>query len=59
VVPGLGALFDLALLASLDRDALILGICWLAVGIGYLAYLTRGFKTPPPDLDIEAAEEAG
>ena len=58
MVPGLGALFDLALLASLDRDAQILGVSWLALGVVYLACLTRGFRTPPPDLDIEAADGA-
>jgi putrescine importer len=55
LVPALGAIFDLALLANLDRDAQILGVSWLALGVVYLAYLTRGFRSPPPDLDIEAA----
>ncbi len=59
ILPGIGALLDLGLLVSLDKDALILGIVWLAVGIAYLAHLTRFFRVPPPDLDMEAAEEAG
>ncbi len=59
VVPGLGAILDLGLLASLDKDAQILGVIWLAIGVGYLTYLTKGYKVPPPDLDIEEAEGAG
>jgi amino acid transporter len=58
LVPALGAAFDLALLASLDSDAQILGASWLTLGVVYLAVLTRGFRRPPPDLDIEAAEGA-
>lgn len=52
VLPCIGALIDAYLLTKLDGMALKLGISWLAIGIGYLAILTRGFRTAPPEMDI-------
>jgi hypothetical protein len=26
---------------------------WLALGVCYLAYLTRGFRRPPPEVTFE------
>jgi putrescine importer len=56
VVPAVGALLDIALLLNLSHLAHLLGLCWLALGLGYLAVLTRGFRRPPPEIDILAAE---
>ncbi|MEU1619290.1 APC family permease [Streptomyces sp. NPDC005722] len=53
VVPAVGALIDLWLLLHLDGKALTLGVIWLALGVAYLAYLTRGFRTPPPELTFD------
>lgn len=53
IAPAIGAAVDIWLLTHLDAKALVLGVCWLALGICYLAYLTRGFRTPPPELTFE------
>jgi putrescine importer len=50
VIPLIGAAIDVTLLTQLDKDALILGLCWLGIGIAYLVFLTRGFTRQPPDL---------
>ncbi|MCI2423717.1 APC family permease [Saccharopolyspora sp. K220] len=52
VVPVIGAAIDIWLLVNLDSAALVLGSIWLVVGIVYLAYLTRLFRTPPPTMDV-------
>ena len=52
VIPVAGALCDLYLLWNLDSRAMILGIIWLAVGIAYLAYLTRFFQSAPPEVEF-------
>ncbi|MDT7747577.1 MAG: putrescine importer [Pseudonocardiales bacterium] len=56
VAPAIGAVVDLWLLLNLDSTAKLLGLAWLVIGILYLAYLTRGFRRPPPDIDTLAAE---
>jgi len=62
VVPLVGALIDVALFTTLDRNAMVLGAVWLVVGVGYLAYLTRMFRRPAPETsfidtgDVAAAE---
>ncbi|GAA3289462.1 hypothetical protein GCM10020295_01370 [Streptomyces cinereospinus] len=53
IAPAIGATVDVWLLTNLDGKALILGLIWLALGLCYLAYLTRGFRTPPPELTFE------
>jgi putrescine importer len=56
VLPIIGALIDLYLLTQLDSTAIILGLSWLGIGIIYLLVLTRGLRTPPPEMDF--TEEA-
>jgi putrescine importer len=51
-VPGIGAVADVWLLLSLDRDAKILGLIWLVLGLAYLTYLTKFFRVPPPEVAI-------
>jgi amino acid transporter len=53
VLPALGALVDVYLLTKLDENAVLLGLAWLAVGVAYLAFLTRGFRQAPPELALE------
>jgi putrescine importer len=53
VVPVVGAAVDVWLLVHLDGIAITLGLCWLALGVCYLAYLTRGFRRPPPEMTFE------
>jgi putrescine importer len=52
VIPTVAAVCDLFLLWNLDTNAKILGVVWLAVGVAYLAYLTRFFQTVPPEMDF-------
>lgn len=51
--PTLGSLFCAYLLINLDKQALILGLSWLAIGIVILAALTKGFKHNPPEYEAE------
>ncbi|MCO1954339.1 APC family permease [Pseudomonas aeruginosa] len=53
VFPGIGLVADLWLMASLDHLAIILGLCWLALGAVYLAAITHGFREPPPEMRFE------
>lgn len=50
VFPLLGAFTTGWMLISLDRDALILGSCWLITGAIYLAFRTRLFSAPVSEL---------
>ena len=50
VSPALGAIIDIVLLFALDSTAQLIGCIWLALGVLYLAVLTRGFRRPPPEL---------
>jgi putrescine importer len=49
------AVVDVYLLLHLDGKAKLLGVIWLTCGVLYLAYLTRGFRRPPPEM--ESAED--
>lgn len=51
LLPALGAAVDVYLLTQLSCTALYLGLGWLALGIVYLAVLTRGFRRNPPEFD--------
>lgn len=53
VAPLIGLGFVGWLLTHLDSNALTLGFIWLAVGFCWLLYLTRGFRVPPPAVDLE------
>ncbi|MFC3075946.1 APC family permease [Shinella pollutisoli] len=52
IVPALGAACDLFLLWNLDGHAKMLGLLWLALGVGYLAYLTKFFQAAPPEMEF-------
>ncbi len=56
VAPEIGAVVDLYLLYNLDGKALTLGLVWLGLGVVYLAYLTRMFRVPPPEMSFTEAE---
>ena len=58
VCPAIGALVDLGLLTQLDHVAIIIGLCWLVVGIAMLAWLTGGFRRQPPEMSSEDAADA-
>lgn len=57
VLPVLGALIDLYLLTQLSTIAIILGVSWLAIGVIYLAVLTKGFRKAPPEMHFVPTEE--
>jgi hypothetical protein len=57
IVPIVGAAIDVWLLTNLDAIAIRLGLIWLGIGIIYLAYLTRGFRKPPPEMDFAEDDE--
>jgi amino acid transporter len=50
IFPLIGAICCFWLLTNLDKDALILGCSWAAIGFIYLVFLTKGFKVGPPEM---------
>ncbi|GAA1550285.1 MULTISPECIES: APC family permease [Brevibacterium] len=61
VMPAIGAILTGVLWVSLHETALIGGAIWLAIGVIYLAVLTRGFKRTvrsfdDPEADAEMSE---
>jgi len=55
--PLIGLVVIIWLFTHLDKSALILGAVWAVLGLGWLPYLTRGFRRPPPEMNFD--EEAG
>lgn len=53
VAPLIGLGFVGWLITHLDSNALTLGFIWLAVGFCWLLFLTRGFRVPPPAVDLD------
>ena len=53
--PAVGLFATLWLMISLDPLAMTLGVCWLALGLVYLGWLTGGFRRQPPELSFEEA----
>jgi amino acid transporter len=51
-VPAIGFLLTLWLWTSLSQITFEVGITWVAIGLLYLAYLTRGFQRSVPDINI-------
>lgn len=59
VLPGTGFLLTVWLWTSLAPFTLLIGLTWMAVGLAYLAWVTRGFRRSAPTLDLtENAEPA-
>ncbi|NKX51884.1 APC family permease, partial [Arthrobacter deserti] len=54
-VPGTGFALTVWLWTSLAGDALVFGLAWAALGLAYLAALTRGFRRPTPQLQLDEA----
>ena len=61
IVPLVGFVFCAAIWLNLNAYAKIVGGIWLALGIIYLAYATRGFRKPPATIDfaLEKPSESG
>ena len=58
LAPAIGAIVDVWLLTKLDGNAIMLGLIWLVIGVVYLAYLTRLFRLPPPEMEFTEEEPA-
>ncbi len=56
LIPLIGAILDFGLFLNLDKNAKILGSIWTIIGFVYLAFLTKGFKIAPPEMDFQSAE---
>lgn len=56
VMPAIGAILTGILWVSLHHTALIGGVVWLAIGVIYLAVLTRGFKRTVRSFDDPEAD---
>ena len=46
----MGALTVGVLWLNLEKSSLTMGLIWATLGFGYLAWLTRRFRQPPPQL---------
>ncbi|WP_412161253.1 APC family permease [Aneurinibacillus migulanus] len=57
LLPLIGAGFNMWLWSNLDKHSLTLGGIWVAAGIVYLLFLTKGFRQQPPQLHFDEAEE--
>ena len=53
VVPAIGFGLMIWLFTSLSPFTLLVGLIWLAIGVGYLAWVTRGFSRSTPMLDLK------
>lgn len=58
VAPAIGAVITSYLLLQLDTRAIVLGLCWLALGIIVLGVTSRGFKKLPPEIAVDEADAA-
>jgi len=53
VLPMMGALTVGALWVNLEQSSMVLGLIWAAIGIVYLAFVTRSFRNPVPQFSEE------
>lgn len=58
ILPLIGFGINSMLWFSLEKSALILGGSWLLIGLLYLAYLTKGFRKPTPQMSKEAIDDS-
>ncbi|MGM3173161.1 APC family permease [Dickeya lacustris] len=55
ILPVMGALTVGALWLNLERTSMTLGLVWAAVGLLYLAFVTRSFRQPVPQYNEDLA----
>ena len=53
LLPLIGFALTVWLWLSLSPDALIIGLIWVAIGLIYLAVLTRGFRHMPESVAVD------
>ncbi|MDQ1172150.1 putrescine importer [Microbacterium testaceum] len=60
VLPAVGIVINVVLWAGIDTPAKLLGLAWLAVGVIYLAVISRGFRVyPTPIREDDSTEDDG
>ncbi|MEV5432600.1 APC family permease [Streptomyces sp. NPDC052701] len=59
ILPLAGAAVDIYLITQLGATATKLGLGWIAIGVVYLAVITKGFRRPAPELRLDDKESAG
>src|SRR5699024_7981570 len=57
IIPVIGAALTAFMWLQLDIRSLILGTTWIVLGIIYLAFITKGFRQSPPELDLEIKDD--
>lgn len=55
VLPLIGFVLTVWLWSNLSGSTLVFGLIWLAVGLAWLLWVTRGFQRPTPVLDMAEA----
>jgi amino acid transporter len=53
ILPLIGFTLTVWLWTSLSGLTLVVGLCWLGIGLLWLLWMTRGFRRPTPVMDIE------
>lgn len=53
LLPIIGFVMSVWLWTNLERDAMIVGLVWLAIGFAYLLYLTNFLRKQPPSVDYD------
>ncbi|WP_020499839.1 APC family permease [Sciscionella marina] len=59
VLPLAGAAVSVYLLSQLGATALKIGVVWLVIGLIYLAFLTKGFRRPTPEMTLDEHASPG
>lgn len=57
ISPIIGASFVGILWLNLEKNSFILGLTWAAIGFAYLLYLTKFFRSKPPQFHFEEIQE--
>jgi len=58
VLPAIGIIINVILWIGIEPNAKLLGGVWLAIGLIYLAIISRGFrKIPKPIAEVEESTE--
>lgn len=52
LLPLIGFILTVWLWTSLSRLTLVVGVCWLGIGVLWLLAVTRGFRRPTPVMEI-------
>ncbi|HWO96367.1 MAG TPA: APC family permease [Bacillus sp. (in: firmicutes)] len=56
ILPLIGAGLVGVLWVNLETSSFMLGLGWAAIGFGYLLYITKAFRSAPPQFEVEKAQ---